>query len=290
MFTEHARAKINLTLHIGRAIMDPRDMFYAYHPLDSLVVFADLADKLQVQPGDKTDLKVQGPFVDTLCADVGYAENLVLKAYRMVARECALPPLIFTLEKNLPVAAGIGGGSANAAAALRLLRHWAALPEAVWQRFCLALGADVPVCFASRSARMTGIGADVQPLADLNRVAAVLIYPNVALSTADIFSTFDESSVAEPMPRLQKSKGSLLERAVGGCNSLQAVASRKCPQIPLILQALTAQKGCALARMSGSGSTCFGLFHGLDMAEQAAQVLSGAHPDWWVQSTLLGDI
>ncbi|WP_371396977.1 4-(cytidine 5'-diphospho)-2-C-methyl-D-erythritol kinase [Fretibacter rubidus] len=288
--TETARAKINLTLHIGRVIGDPSDPYYGYHPLDSLVVFADVGDRLRSEVSDVTSLHIDGPFGAGLEAD---ERNLILKAYKAVALKADIPPLKFTLTKVLPVASGIGGGSADAAAALRILMRHAELSADEWQVIALSLGADVPVCVMSSTAHMSGIGGDLHGLTGLGSLQAVLVNPGVAVSTGAVFKAFDTGHPAwgevRETPRPQLSRGDLLARAKDGRNDLQPPATAQQPLIQTVLEALSRQEGCALSRMSGSGATCFGLFSNAEMAKAAANAIAENHPDWWVVPTVLGE-
>lgn len=280
-----AKAKINLTLHVGRIIEDPEDAFFGYHPLDSLVGFADVFDGLTVRPADKTSLTIDGPFgagLDTV------DNNLILKAYKAVAEKAPLLPLHITLTKNLPVASGIGGGSADAAAMLRLLQGFADLPDDVWHEIALGLGADVPVCLLSKTTHMSGIGEDLRPCPSLGYVPCVLVNPGRAVSTGAIFKTFDAGEVRET-PRPQLASGSLMARAKDGRNDLEPPAIATEPVIQTVLDILESQSGCDLARMSGSGATCFGLFHSQKSADVAAEVILKNNPDWWVVATTIGD-
>lgn len=285
MPTELARAKINLTLHVGRVIADQADPFYGYHPLDSLVVFADIADTLSCEVAEETSLSAAGPFADGLETD---DNNLVLKAYQAVARHTVCPPLAFKLEKNLPVAAGIGGGSANAAAALRLLRDYVDLPPEEWRDIALLIGADVPVCLSSKTARMTGTGETVSPMPGMGVLHSVLVNSGEAIMTRDVFKAFDNLSPKET-PRPQLAKGDLLSMALDGRNDLEPAAIQAAPAIREGLMALASQNGCQLARMSGSGATVFGLYQTQTDAKRAAAALRGLMPKAWVQSVVLGD-
>lgn len=286
---ELARAKINLTLHVGRPIADSSARFYGYHPLDSLVVFADTADEITAMPARETSLSISGPFAQAL---EGHQDNLILKAIEATAAQAAVPPLSIQLVKNLPVAAGVGGGSANAAAMLRLLQGYVDLPDKVWSDIALSLGADVPVCLLSRTAYMRGIGEDVQAVSGLGTLFALLVNPRVAVPTGAVFNTFDmqEGALApQETPRPQRLSGSLLARALEGRNDLEAPAQEHGPIISDVLRALAAQPGAMLARMSGSGATCFALFERRSQAMEAAKTLTAVSPHWWVQAAVLGE-
>jgi len=280
-----ARAKINLTLHVGRPIADASDPFYRYHPLDSLVVFAAIADQLSVKPSDQMSLEITGPFADQIPKD---EDNLVFKTIRATERAAEVPLLAFHLEKNLPVAAGIGGGSANAAATIRLLQGYVSLGAKHWSQIALGLGADVPVCLVSETSRMTGIGDSITPLPGLGILHAVLVNPGKEISTPKIFSELDKGRMLE-LPKPQVMNGKLLERARAGNNDLQPVSEKQTSIIIEVIDALNACENCEMARMSGSGATCFGLFSSETAPARAAKVIKADHPEWWVQATTLGE-
>lgn len=289
IITERARAKVNLTLHVGRVIADIADRFYGYHPLDSLVVFADIADEITAQPASETSLDIIGPFAKGLDAE---ADNLILKAVKAVSVRCDIPALAITLTKNLPVSAGLGGGSANAAAMLRILQNFADLPIDEWRAIALALGADVPVCLASKTSHMTGIGEGVAAITGLGRWPALLVNPGVPTPTGEVFNSFDNmTGVNAPRetPRPQKHGGDMLARTVDGRNDLEPPAIRSVPIINDVLRELSAQSGAQIARMSGSGASCFALFERPAAAQAAALKLSQAYPKWWVQSCEFGE-
>ena len=268
--TELARAKVNLTLHVGARWDD------GYHPLDSLVVFADIGDGLQFKATEtKTTLTITG----SKELPVNKA-NSVLIAMEFVSA----PPHHIRLTKNLPVSSGIGGGSADAAAVLRMFPS-----KFTHDQLAFGLGADVPICLHSKTCRMTGIGEDISFLPKLGQLSAVLVNPRVAVSTREIFEEFDA------VPRARDAKpnaetGDLLSRALAGENDLQDVAIAKAPVIATVLRALAQQSGCELARMSGSGATCFGIFRSDAQAEAAAKLILAAQPNWWVQACRLGDL
>jgi len=272
---ETANAKINLTLHVGRVIKDPSDPFYGYHPLDSLVVFADIGDKIEMCAAKETTLSIAGPFGKGLTAD---NDNLILRAL-MVAKS---KPQNITLEKNLPVSAGIGGGSANAAAVLRMC----GVDDL---HIAVSLGADVPVCLRSKTAQMTGIGEDVTLMPGMGQLHALLINPRVAVSTGAIFKAFDSAVDIRDTPRPMKTSGDLLSRAMDGRNDLEPIAMAQAPVIGDVLRLLASQNGCQLARMSGSGATCFGIFESDHTLRQAEAAIRSQAPDWWIHPTILGD-
>ncbi len=269
---EAARAKVNLFLHVLGRRPD------GYHVLDSLAVFPPVADTLRVEPADELRLEIAGPFAAAL---TGEADNLVLRAARALAeaggttRGAAL-----RLEKHLPVASGIGGGSADAAAALRLLdRFWGlGLPAPELAGIALGLGADVPVCLPSEPARMGGIGELIGIAPVLPRCGLVLVNPGVPVSTAAVFRDRGET-YSEPatLPARWADAAALAADLAGLSNDLEAAAIRLCPPVEAALDWLRTQPGCRFARMSGSGATCFGLF---DTAADAAAV-SPVPSGWW---------
>ena len=264
-----APAKINLTLHVTGQRAD------GYHLLDSLVVFADIGDTLRATGADTLCLNVTGPHSAGLAAD---DSNLVLRAARLFnnAQGAAL-----ILDKVLPVASGIGGGSADAAATLQVLSRLWGVPLP---------GADVPVCLAGRPVRMTGVGEGLYPLVHpLPPAALVLANPGVALSTPAVFAALDRRDHA-PMPRDLPRLRDVAELAAFLAmtrNDLEPAATRLAPVIAQVRAALTAQQACLISRMSGSGATCFGLFPDPLAAAAAARALKAAHPGWWVAAAPL---
>lgn len=260
---EAAPAKLNLTLHVTGRRAD------GFHLLDSLVVFCDIGDVVTVADGP-LGLTVTGPFSGGLAAE---PDNLCLRAARLAGREVAI-----TLEKNLPVASGIGGGSADAAAVLRALGADPAGTE--------TLGADVPVCMAGRPTRMRGLGEILDPLPALPDLHLVLVNPGRALSTPAVFKALtrrDNPPMPEQLPPLGDA-GALI-RFLRECrNDLQAPAIALMPEIAACLAALDAA-GAAFARMSGSGATCFGLFADAAQARAAQAAIACAHPQWWTAAS-----
>ena len=275
MHKEQARAKINLTLHVGRVIKDPSAPYYGYHPLDSLVVFADIGDELEIFDAEKTTLSIGGPFGMGLTAE---GDNLILRALKAANAS----PQSVTLEKHLPVSAGIGGGSANAAAILRMC-------DIDDVGMAVSLGADVPVCLRSETAHMTGIGEDVTLIPDMGQLHALLVNPRVAVSTGAIFKAFDASPDIRETPRPMRANGDLLSRALDGRNDLEPIAMAQAPVIGDVLRMLASQNGCQLARMSGSGATCFGVFESSRALRKAEAAIRAQAPEWWCVATLLGD-
>ena len=260
---ETAPAKLNLTLHVTGRRAD------GYHLLDSLVVFCDIGDVVTLRDGPLS-LTITGPFATGLAAE---PDNLCLRAARLAGQDAAI-----TLEKNLPVASGIGGGSADAAAVLRALE---ADP-----RGTEALGADVPVCMAGVPTRMRGLGEVLDPLPPLPALHLVLVNPGKGLSTPAVFKALEQRQ-NPPMPDLLPGfpDAAALIAFLQDCrNDLQAPAIALMPEIATCLVALT-DAGARLARMSGSGATCFGLFADAAAARAAQATIARAHPAWWVAAS-----
>lgn len=265
---EIAHAKVNLALHVTGRRAD------GFHLLDSLVVFAGFGDVVSL--GGTEHLTIAGPFAAGLDAGPG---NLVLRAARLFGA----PGIGVHLEKNLPVAAGLGGGSADAAATLRLLARVLGCPVPV-QR-AVELGADVPVCLQPGPQRMSGIGEKVEPVLGVPEFWLVLVNPRLGVKTASIYGTLKTPENA-PMdwPDGWGGFAGFARFLAAQRNDLQEPALQIAPVIGEVLVALAAQQGCALARMSGSGATCFGVFERQVDAEQAAGRISGARPRWWVKA------
>lgn len=267
--SEFAPAKINLTLHITGQRAD------GYHLLDSLVVFADVGDRVHVHASDQLSLQITGPQAAAL--PVG-DDNLVLRAARLMGATAAI-----TLEKILPVASGIGGGSADAAATLRALARLGGqnLPDA---GAVLTLGADVPVCLTGRATRMQGVGERLIAAPPLPTGWLVLANPGVAVATPDVFrglSRKDNPPMPREIPRL-RSTAELAAFLQMMRNDMELPALAVAPMIGTLKSALSAQPGCLIARMSGSGATCFGLFADGLTASAAARAVQAAQPGWWV--------
>jgi len=267
-----APAKVNLSLHVTGQRAD------GYHLLDSLVVFADVGDGLTVSPASELSLRVTGPRAEGVPTG---AENLVLRAARLLdpGRGARL-----TLDKHLPAAAGIGGGSSDAAAALRVLARLWGLPLPVAEATAV-LGADVPVCLEARPRRMSGIGDQLSDVPPLPPAWLVLVNPGVPVSTPAVFRALARKDGA-PMPDVPACADAATFAAflLGLRNDLELPARALQPQVSEVLAALGAQTGCLLARMSGSGATCFGLFAAEAPARGAAAALAAAAAGWWVQA------
>jgi 4-diphosphocytidyl-2-C-methyl-D-erythritol kinase len=283
---EIAPAKVNLTLRVGGKRPD------GYHNIESLVAFAHESDALRLTPGDALSLTADGPFV----VQSGPAEdNLVLKAARLLAQNIpGLKTGHFDLTKNLPAAAGLGGGSSDAAAALRLLARVNGLAQGDARIYAAAraAGADLSVCLDPRARIMRGIGDVLSEPLMLAPLNAVLVNPGIATATKDVFNAFDamnanraiEPIAASSPERLNEDDLIAWLNAQG--NDLEPAAISLHPVIGDVLATLRALPGCKLARMSGSGATCFGLFSASDAA---ARKLQDLHPDWWVRATILSE-
>jgi 4-diphosphocytidyl-2-C-methyl-D-erythritol kinase len=278
---EKAPAKVNLTLHVLGRRAD------GYHEIESLVGFADVGDALTFSPGGALALAVGGP-TGPAAGDV--ADNLVLKAVRALAERVADLKLgRFSLSKRLPVAAGLGGGSSDAAAALRLLAsaNGIARDDPRLMQAAVATGADVPVCLDPRTRRMGGIGEILSDPLDLPRLPAILVNPGVAVSTRDVFAALRLPPVA-PAAQAGRPAGTLLDEIANGRNDLEAPAIELEPAIAELLAVLGRLPGCRLARMSGSGATCFGLFESTRAGTAAGRTLRVGYPGWWVRATVIG--
>jgi 4-diphosphocytidyl-2-C-methyl-D-erythritol kinase len=289
---DDARAKVNLTLRVVGRRAD------GYHELESVVAFADCADRLTFEPGDELCLTTTGPGA----RDCGEAsDNLVLKAARLLGERVAgLKVGEFTLDKVLPVAAGIGGGSADAASALRLLARANKLelddPRLI--EVARLTGADVPVCLSSHACVMTGVGETLLPLS-LPDMPCVLVNPRVPVATVDVFKALGlrhgellvgatDVILYDPVwPREGAPIDAWIDALADIGNDLEKPATRIQPVIAEALSALRAADGVRLARMSGSGATCFAVFNAAADAQRAAQAIQLAHPLWWVHAGVL---
>lgn len=286
---EPAPAKVNLALHVVGRRPD------RYHEIESLVAFADVADELEAVPADADSLAISGPFA----AGLGAGEsNLVVRAvagFRARWPDAVAPGLALQLRKNLPVAAGLGGGSADAAAALRLMLGLSRQPIARGELMALAatLGADVPMCLVSRPAVVTGVGERVAALADFPPCHVVLVNPLLPVITAEVFRRLHshQNPVLPRLPAPLTRPAQLGLWLEGTRNDLEPAARELVPVIGVLVERMGGLNGCMLARMSGSGATVFGLFGSGALAHQAAHDLRSAHPDYWVAAApLLGAV
>jgi 4-diphosphocytidyl-2-C-methyl-D-erythritol kinase len=290
--TDEARAKVNLTLRVVGRRVD------GYHDLESVVAFCDCADRLMLNLGPDLTLETTGP----RAAECGEAaDNLVLKAARLLAgRVAGLKCGNFALDKQLPVAAGIGGGSADAAAALRLLAlaNGLGIDDPRIIDVARLTGADVPVCLSSRACIMTGVGETLQPL-ELPALPGLLVNPRVPVATSDVFKALGLRSgellvgasdvmQAPAWPEADAPFDDWIDALAAGTNDLEAPALRIQPAIGEVLAALRARQGVRLARMSGSGATCFAIFNSQEEAQRAARAIERDRPLWWVHAGTLG--
>ncbi|MFK0384808.1 4-(cytidine 5'-diphospho)-2-C-methyl-D-erythritol kinase [Agrobacterium sp. NPDC090273] len=276
---ETAPAKINLALHVTGQRAD------GYHLLETLVTFTEAGDVIRIRDAKEDNFSISGPFGEVLRAGDGN-NNLVTRARDLLREALAgtdIRPVEIHLEKNLPVASGIGGGSADAAATLRgLLRHWnAKIDPASLEKIALRLGADIPMCLKSQSLIARGIGEEIEVITDLPKLFLVLANPLMAVSTPDIFRRLEnKSNPALPA----KPQADWLTFVAESRNDLEAPARALLPEISEI-SALLAQHHATIVRMSGSGATCFGLFQSLDAATAAEISLRNQKPDWYFQVT-----
>jgi 4-diphosphocytidyl-2-C-methyl-D-erythritol kinase len=281
VISEQAPAKINLFLHVGTRRAD------GFHPLQSLAVFTAMGDVLEIESSPDLALKLEGPFAKGLD---GESDNLVLRAARALESQGAA----LTLTKNLPVASGIGGGSADAAAALRgLNRLWNLdKDEAALREIGAGLGSDIPVCVPSAPCFMEGRGEILRPLQCLPRIPMLLVNARVPVPTKDVFANLESRSGADmalPQGRFQDT-ADLLRFLETTRNDLEEPARRLKPVIGEVLEALSALPGALLARMSGSGATCFAIFADDDCCQRAARTLQQTHPDWWIAPTFTPEL
>lgn len=286
MLTARARAKINLFLHAGTRRAD------GYHSLASWAAFTEIGDEVSVEKADNLlmVLKTAGPFGSDLPHDPG--SNLVYRALTTLLNDTGtLQGIELRLTKNLPVASGLGGGSADAAATLHLLNEMLGLNLEAARLFEIAatLGSDVPVCVYNRSALMSGRGEHLAPGPDLPPLPVVLLNPGVPVSTAAVFARLTQHTGAV-LPRLPDAISSAEQLAAilaPTKNDLEAPAIALAPEIATALEALRTQPGILMARMSGSGATCFALAADENAASTAALTLKRARPDWWLAATRL---
>ena len=277
--TEQAPAKINLTLRVLGRRAD------GYHNLESLVGFADIADILALEAGGGTSLEVSGKFA-AACGPLD--DNLVLKAAAALKQRVERLVLgRFTLEKRIPVAAGLGGGSADAAAALRLIAraNSIAIGDPRLRAAAVAIGADVPVCLESKARVIRGIGEALSAPLALSVLPALLVNPRVAMATGEVFDLLEEAQAGgQPLRDVPQEHDALIGWLASYRNDLTQAAIALHSVVGEVLEALRALPGCRLARMSGAGATCFGLFDSDEKAGSAAQKLRAAGRGWWLHA------
>ncbi|WP_174531856.1 4-(cytidine 5'-diphospho)-2-C-methyl-D-erythritol kinase [Sphingomonas pruni] len=301
---EAAPAKINLALHVRARRAD------GYHEIETLFAFLRDGDTVTIEESDRDQFALTGPFAGALS---GEGNNLVLAARdAFAAAHGPLPPLSITLDKHLPVASGIGGGSADAAATLRALARLKGIDPAGLADIALALGSDVPACLLGKSAVGGGRGERLSAIEGLSGIPVLLVNPGVAVSTAAVFRGWDgadrgplfhrhpglvpgstvpqtpnDGAVLHGGCRDEPGMTESLEIAIGGRNDLEAPARAIAPTIGAVIDLLAAQPGVTLARMSGSGATCFALFENEETRSAARRAIAAARPSWWcLESTL----
>jgi len=289
---QFAPAKINLFLRVWPPGLD------GYHPLQSWMVFADVGDFLEMTPAEAMGFEVKGPFAPGVPAD---GANLAVRARdAFLAVSAPITPFTLTLDKHLPPASGIGGGSADAAAVLRLLQQQSPIDEQRLYAIALALGADVPACLKSAALIAKGRGEVFEAAPCAPPLPAVLANPKVAVSTAEVFAAFDAQG--EESGQFERRREFWPEWSADGDpadvaaaialitppgNDLQRAAEILAPEVVDVIRALERDRRCRLARMSGSGATCFGLCLTIEDAQGLAAELAAEHPHWWVRATTL---
>lgn len=277
IFQEAAPAKINLALHVTGRRAD------GYHMLESLVAFADAGDTVTMSDATADGFSIGGPFASGLSAT---SDNLVTRARDALRARHPFPPVMLHLDKRLPVASGIGGGSADAAATLRLLQRRFGIAADVVSEVARGLGADVPMCLAGRPLVARGIGDTLAPLAAFPPLALLLANPGAAVSTPEVFAGLRNQD-NPPLPALPESGADWAEWISRTRNDLQGPAIALCPAVADVLLALAATAP-RLVRMSGSGATCFGIYDTAEAAAAAARAISAAQPGWWVMAVQTG--
>lgn len=282
-----ARAKVNLTLEILGRRPD------GYHELRSLVAFADCGDQVTLTPGEPDGVEMRGPFAHAL-AGANIAETALSMA------RAAFPALaggLIRIEKNLPMAAGLGGGSADAAAVLRLLQSAnPGLAHEDWHFLARRLGADVPICVVSRTSFMRGIGERIDRIVGLPTLPAVLAWP-IGVAPPDktkaVFNLLGAGPLGqraeEPLPELPSDRRSLIAALARSRNDLEAPARHLMPEVAKVFDRLKAEQDAAVVRLSGAGPTVYALFEREDAASAVARRVAAKHPEWWVQEVLIGD-
>lgn len=287
MIVRDARAKLNLYLRVVGRRAD------GYHLLDSLVAFCDLADTIAVEPAGGLTLTIDGPLAGALAGEP-LEGNLVLRAARVLAGRAGIAPkAAIRLTKCIPVAAGLGGGSADAAAALlALVDLWrVAMPEDELFDLAATLGADVPMCLAGRAAQVSGVGERIAPAVALPAAALLLVNPGKPLPTPAVFTAHARAgaahSIAAPLDVAPPDVATLGRLLVARGNDLTEAARAVVPPVADVLGALSGTNGCRIAQMSGSGATCFALYDDITMAEAARAIIQRDHATWWTYSGTL---
>lgn len=281
-----APAKINLTLKVGKPRPD------GLHPLQSVVMFGDVGDIVEAAPAERLSLTLEGEFADGLAAG---EDNLVMRAGRLLARASGLhePGAALLLEKNLPIASGLGGGSSDAAAALRAL-------SALWKldlrpdemaKLALELGADVPVCLLQQTAYVTGAGETLTPMR-APQLAAILVNPIIPLPTANVYRQFDRMNLGAALSDLAAPNWPNIDTALTGMaalgNDLEPAARSLLPELDKMATMMRDDNRISHAGLSGSGATMFALVQSESVAAELAEQWQRAHPEWWITDTILG--
>ena len=275
-----APAKVNLFLHVTGKRKD------GYHLLQSLVTFANYGDNLTITPAEHFSITIDNPFTA-----LDEENNLVTRAANTLAQtlqkdlDCNIH-----LTKKIPIGAGLGGGSADAATTIKgLLQYWnESISGSQLDEILVSLGADVPICYQNQSAIIQGIGEEIIPLPSLPDLPTLLVYPNKFCPTIDIFKTYEKDfSSPIPIPEKFTVKEDLYDFLKQQTNDLTQAACHQIPTIKDVLTLINKQQGCALSRMSGSGSSCFGLFDNVENSQAAALSIQKENPDWWVQPVIL---
>lgn len=282
-----APAKVNLFLHVTGRLEN------GYHTLDSLVSFVDIGDHIQIEPSTDFSFRINGSYASAFSAAEYDASpnspNLAVQAAWELARVThKTPQFRITLTKNLPLASGLGGGSSDAASVLWALSEWwgLRLQDSVLSPLAISLGADVPACLSCQPIRMQGIGEIISSAPSMKDTAIVLAHPGKRCPTSKIFSTYRgpyKDDIAD-LPDDLSDFDDLISFLAEQDNDLTAAAVEHAPDIAFVLDVLSHQKGCRLARMSGSGACCFGLFASEHEANTAAENMSLKHPSWWIRA------
>jgi 4-diphosphocytidyl-2-C-methyl-D-erythritol kinase len=281
-----APVKINLYLHITGRLDN------GYHTLDSLVGFADIGDQIIIEPANDFEFHVEGPYAQSFDAKTldasPHSSNLVVQAAWALSHAAQkIPNIRATLTKNIPLASGLGGGSSDAAAIIWGLLEWWEMPPAApyLSGLMSKLGADVPVCLNCTPARMRGIGDLLDPAPMMDETPIVLVNPGVPCPTADIFMRYNSAfKNPQTLPEDLRDFNRLITFLHEQDNDLEAPACEVVPEVSNVLSAFKTQDGCALARLSGSGASCFGLFRTELESRKAAQEIKKENPDWWVKT------
>ncbi len=278
---KEARAKINLSLLITGRKSD------GYHTLDSIIFFVSFCDRLSFRIDKELSLEISGPFSDSL---ENGRNNLIIQAAEAFKKECKLNTgVAISLEKNIPVSAGLGGGSTNAAVTLLALNELCktGLTSASLAEIGLSIGADVPVCLFGETARVQGIGEEIQPFVFPHKFGVVLVNPGVPISTAKVFSRFN-SGFSEVMSADTLNELSAMQNFrpfTALRNDLELPATQLCPEISQVLAVLRCETDSIVSGLSGSGPTCFGLFQTLEEAERVVKRLKQQNTNWWLKAT-----